>query len=244
MCLAPSHKGSITVRYPTPLISGTLLGRRQRYLCDVRLPTGEEVVAHCANPGRMTTALENGAPVRLSYSPKPTRKLDYSVEQIQIGGIWVAVYPARANAVIEEGVREGRLPSLSGFEEVLRERLDEHTRTDLLLRRSESPERMWVEVKSVTLRHGTVGLFPDAPSARGARHMNALSAAVRAGDRATVVFWVARGDVESVSPAEDIDAAYASALRNAARAGVEVIAWRARVTEDGLGLDRSLPVAL
>jgi sugar fermentation stimulation protein A len=104
--------------------------------------------------------------------------------------------------------------------------------------------RCWVEVKSVTLARGRQAQFPDAVTLRGRRHLAELRSAVAGGDEAVQVFLIQRGDCDSFSPAADIDPAYASALREAAEAGVKICAYRAGITKRGIEIERPIPVTL
>ena len=102
----------------------------------------------------------------------------------------------------------------------------------------------WVEVKSVTLAEGRVGLFPDAVTERGRKHLAVLERLHAAGERAALLFLVQRADADCVAPADAIDPAYGEALRRAAAAGVELYALGARVTARSIRVERRLPVLL
>ena len=103
---------------------------------------------------------------------------------------------------------------------------------------------MMVEVKSVTLASGGAGRFPDAVSARAARHCDELAVISRAGQSAAIVFVAQRRDIESVAPEDEIDPAFGVALRSAARAGVLVLACALDITPAGATRARRIPVAL
>ena len=225
-----------------PLTPATLLRRYKRFLADVRLEDGTEVVAHLPNPGRMTSCLraEGGTPVLLS----PGRaRLPWTVELAMPGESWVLVNPGRANRVVGEAIADGRIPELAGWPTARAEqRYGERSRVDWLL--SDGERRFYVEVKGVTLVRDGVAAFPDAVTSRGARHLAELAARVAAGDRAALVFCVGRGDAREVIPADDVDPAYGRALRAAAAAGVALIAWEADVTPSRIVLRRPLPVRL
>jgi sugar fermentation stimulation protein A len=102
----------------------------------------------------------------------------------------------------------------------------------------------YLETKSVTLVDGGVGLFPDAPTSRGVKHLGSLSQALAAGHRAVVVFVVQRCDARSFSPNDPADPEFGGALRRAASLGVEVLAFRCRVTEREIVLAQALEVRL
>ncbi len=107
-------------------------------------------------------------------------------------------------------------------------------------------ERCYVEVKSVTLMEAPgQGLFPDAVSERGRKHLRELMDIVRQGDRAVLLFCVQHSGVERVAPADAIDPAYGDTLRDAMTAGVEVIAYRAEIDPEqaSIRLATRLPVS-
>ncbi|MGC8839757.1 MAG: DNA/RNA nuclease SfsA, partial [Anaerolineae bacterium] len=104
--------------------------------------------------------------------------------------------------------------------------------------------RTWVEVKSVTLVQEGYGLFPDAVTARGARHLEDLAAALAQGDRAAVVFVVQRGDVQAFRPHREADPHFARRLAEVAQKGVQVLAYRCQVSPTEVLLTEPLPVCL
>jgi sugar fermentation stimulation protein A len=106
--------------------------------------------------------------------------------------------------------------------------------------------KCFVEVKSVTLldeAYGVgVGLFPDAVSERGTRHLNELIDVVRNGQRAVLFFCVQHTGIDEVRPADEIDPVYGQTLRKALVAGVEVLAYRADITPGAMALRERLAV--
>jgi sugar fermentation stimulation protein A len=211
--------------FALPLVDGVLRRRHRRFLADVRLATGRLVTAHCPNPGAMTGLMDPGRAVLLSRSPAPHRKLEYTWELVRVGRSWVCVNTAVANRVVGHWLETGQL--LPGQGEVRREPRHGRSRFDFAL-----GARCLVEVKSVTLKVGGVGAFPDAVTERGRRHLETLARLRRV--RRVLVYFVGRNDVSAVRPADEIDPAYGRALRRAVRAGVEVIAVQARFTRRGV----------
>ncbi|MBU1746133.1 MAG: DNA/RNA nuclease SfsA [Chloroflexi bacterium] len=101
-----------------------------------------------------------------------------------------------------------------------------------------------VEVKSVTLARRGHGYFPDAVTARGARHVRELTAARAADHDAAVLFIAQRDDVDAISPEDDIDPAFGVALRAAERAGVRLLAYTCQIALDHIALGHPVPVIL
>jgi sugar fermentation stimulation protein A len=231
------------MQFPEPLIPGRLQRRYKRFLSDILLDGGEEVVAHCANPGSMLGLAQEGARVWLSPASNPLRKLRYSWELVEAGGALVGINTGRANALVGEALDAGRIPELAGYEVRRREvRYGTNSRVDFLLERAAAPP-CYLEVKSVTLRRGgTTAEFPDAVTARGARHLAELAAAARQGSRAVLFYLVQRGDCDRVAAAADIDPAYAAALAKAQGDGVEILSYGCNLSPAGIALDARLPV--
>lgn len=232
------------MQFPEPLVPGVLLRRYKRFLADVALDGGGEVVAHCANPGSMLGLAEPGNRVWLSAADSPTRKLRWSWELVEVdGSCLVGINTARANAVVAEALTAGLIAELAGYETVRREvRYGTASRVDFLLERAGAPP-CYLEVKSVTLmRGGALAEFPDAVTARGSRHLAELAAIARAGGRAVLLFLVQRADCTGVAAAADIDPAYAAALERAKADGVEILCYSCRLSPAGITLHAPLPL--
>lgn len=234
--------------YPSPLIPAVLVRRYKRFLADVVLADGTAMTVHCANPGAMTGYVEPGLRVLLSRSPNPARKLAHTLELVHNGSCWIGVNTSRANAVVEEALRAGRIPSLAEFPEIRREAgRGGGGRIDFLL--SGPRGRAWLEVKSVTMLDGEGRYaFPDAVTARGLKHLKTLAEAVRdrtvpgPRDRAVLLFLVQRSDGGGgFRAAAHIDPAYAAGLAEAVRAGVEVLVCATHIDETGITLKDAVP---
>ena len=243
------------MKFPTNLVRGTFERRYKRFFADVRLESGELVVAHCPNTGSMRSCIEPGWPVLISPATNPKRKLRWTLEVAIAPTSAILVNTARPNRVVEMAILSGEIPQLAGYATLRREvPYGEKSRIDLLLEGPPqagpngghpSGQRCLVEVKNLTLRTDDgMGAFPDAVTARGKRHLEELAACAAAGDRAVQLFLVPRTDVAAVRPADEIDPAYAGALRLAVAAGVEVLAVQARVDETGVRVCGQLPVHL
>ncbi len=234
------------MRFVESLVEGVLLRREKRFTAWVRLHDGREVAAHCTNTGRMTGCAEPGMRVWLSPADRPGRKLKWTWELVEVAsGVPLGINTFLTNGLVEEAVRDGVIVELAGYPSIRREVAYgvEGSRADLLL--EDGDRRCWVEVKSATLlADGGRALFPDAPTARGRKHLRELTAMVAGGDRAALVFTVLRGDAREVAPADAVDPDYGLELRRAAAAGVELLAYRAEVDARAVRLAVRLPVVL
>jgi sugar fermentation stimulation protein A len=231
-----------------PLLRGTLIARYKRFLADVRLDDGRAVTATCPNTGSMLGLCAPGSVVWLSESSSPTRRYPFMWELVQAdlgrGPTLVGINTGHPNKLVAEALVAGRIRALAGYPALRREvRYGQNSRIDLLLA---CPDRglCYVEVKNVHLsrRHG-LAEFPDSVTARGVKHLREMSAMVRQGHRAVMVFLIQRSEARRLTLARDIDPAYGDAFDAARAAGVEAIALRCRVGTGEITVDRPVPIA-
>ena len=228
------------------LIQGRLIKRYKRFLADVQLDDGREVTAHCPNTGSMKNCAEPGSRVWLKDSGNPKRKYPLGWELVEIESSYLAsINTGRANALIREAIEQGVIAQLQGYSLIRSEvKYGENSRIDLLLQDDDKPN-LWVEIKNVTLlEEDGWGSFPDAVTARGAKHLRELMAMVEQGDRAAMVFCVPHMGIKKVRPADQIDPEYGRLLREAKTAGVEVMAYSAHIDEQSVTINKELPVIL
>lgn len=232
------------MRFQTPLVPGRLIRRYNRFLADVTLDDGSDVVAHCPNPGSMMGLNAPGLRVWLEPNDDPRRKLRYGWRLVELpGGHWSGIDTAVPNRIVAEALAARRVPALAAYGTVRPEvRYGEKSRVDFLLSEPGLPDA-WVEVKNVHLRReGDWAEFPDSVTARGARHLADLSARVAAGDRAVMLYVVQRTDCARLKIAGDLDPAYVAAFAAARAAGVEMLCHGTSIDTEGVTLAGPLPV--
>jgi sugar fermentation stimulation protein A len=229
------------VRFTGELVPATLIRRYKRFLADVELADGSVTTVHVANPGAMTGLQPPGARVWLSRSPNKARKLPLSWELVEAdfgSGIELAgLNTGHPNTIVAEALAALAIPELAGYETVRREvKYGKASRVDFLL---EAPGRpaCYLEIKNVHLmRQKGLAEFPDSVTARGARHLVELSAAVTLGFRAVMLFVIQIGSADRFALARDIDPAYGAAFDSARAAGVEIFAYKCALQRDGITL--------
>jgi len=232
-----------------PLRHGRILNRYKRFLADVELDDGRVITAHCPNTGAMSGCWRPGAPAEVSAAAGRTRRLAWTLERVDMGRGWVGVHTGRANEVVAEGIRNGRIAGLTGYTDLRREvrvttARNGASRLDMVLSGAAGGPEAVLEVKNATLLDGDCVRFPDAVTVRGLKHIEVLMDAVRAGYRAVLLFAVNRPEGSCLAPAFAIDPVYARTLAAAADAGVEVLAQRVRHTATGMEVGERLPVKL
>jgi len=235
------------MRFAQPLEQGRLVRRYKRFLADIITDEGEALCIHCPNTGSMLNCMGEGARVWFQRSSDPRRKLPGTWELVETPqGRLACVNTARANPLVEEALLNRHIAELAGFTTLKREVAYgvENSRVDFRL--DYAGTAAFVEVKSVTLGFAEtpVAAFPDAVTTRGARHLRELATLARAGVRAVQLYCVNLSGIEAVRPAEEIDPAYAAALREAQAAGVEVLAYGVDLSVEELRIAGRLPVLL
>ena len=219
------------------ILPAVFLSRPNRFIAHV-LVEGEEVVCHVKNTGRCRELLCPEARVWLEKGANPKRKTAYDLVTVEKGRRLVNMDAQAPNKIFGEWA----LRLEAGIRSVRPEVTFGDSRLDFLLETEQG--RHYVEVKGVTLEEGGHVFFPDAPTERGVRHLHTLMRAVEQGHRATVFFVVQMADVLDFSPNDSTDPAFGQALRQAAAAGVQVLAFTCQVTPEEVTMDRQIPVIL
>ncbi|PKB79425.1 MAG: hypothetical protein BZY88_13360 [SAR202 cluster bacterium Io17-Chloro-G9] len=223
------------------LVEGRFLERLNRFAALVEVG-GKAVLCHVANSGRMRELFVPGFRVLLKPCSGKHRKTQFDLALVDLGSSLSSADARLPNALVAEALDLGSLPQFQEYPHVRREVTFGESRLDLMLEGSGG--RFYIETKSVTLVVDGVGLFPDAPTIRGAKHMGSLAQAVAEGHRAAAIFVVQRGDVNSFATNDEADPVFGVAFREALTAGVEAYAYSCRVSERAISLSCPLPIQL
>lgn len=235
------------MRFTAPLVPATLVRRYKRFLADVALPCGETVTAHCANPGSMIGLAAPGAPVWLSRSDNPKRKLGHSWELVEVdlgsGAELVGINTTNPNALAAEAIAAGLIPELDGYRSIRREvKYGRNSRVDFLLEEPGRPP-CYLEIKNVHLmRQKGLAEFPDAVTKRGAKHLEELAAMAAVGARAVMLFLVQIASAERFALARDIDPTYGMQFDRARAQGVEALARRCRLSREAIEVAEAIVI--
>lgn len=202
-----------------------------------------EVIAHLADPGRLKELLLPGARMGLRpEAPSPTRRTRWTallVEDPDQTG-WVSLNTTMPNRLVRAALAEGALPEFDGWTLAGWEVGYGKSRLDFLLA-DPAGRSLYIEAKSVTLVQDGVALFPDAVTARGARHLEELMRAREEGHEAAVLFVLQRPDARRIVAARSIDPVFADTLARAEAAGVRVLGRRCAVSWEGIELGAAVP---
>lgn len=227
------------------LVEATFLERPNRFIVLCCLVEQNQVVeAHLADPGRLKELLLPGARLYLRHSNQPHRKTKWSVVLVEAsdGLTLVSVQSTLVNQLTALALEKDGLPELGAWNLVRPEYSYDGSRWDFLLENSQA-EQLLLEVKSCSLVHDGVAMFPDAVTERGKRHVQELTRLHAEGVFSTaVLFVIQRSDAHIFRPADHIDPAFGQALRAANLEGVQVLVRDTVVSTTGIDWGRALPV--
>jgi len=202
---------------------------------------GETIMVHVPNTGRVKEILIPGTRVILRKEDNPNRKTAYSLIAAYKGEALINIDSQIPNKVVEEALLAGKIPELTEYTDVKREKFYGKSRFDFLL---ESPEgkKYYLEVKGVTLETEAVASFPDAPTERGTRHVEELISVKKEGHGAGVLFVLQMDGMKGFTPAYEQDPLFSAMLYRAKMEGVDLFAYDCKITESSLELSKSVPV--
>ena len=229
------------MEFTKSLVKGKLIKRYKRFFTDVKL--GKEIVtAHCPNTGSMKGLLDEGNEVYLLPNNNPKRKLKYGLEIIKSRKNLVGVNTHMANRIVGHGLKNNLINELKNNDIIKPEVFfNKETRFDFLLEKK--GQKMFVEVKNVTLfRNKDTAEFPDAPTARGNKHLLTLIDAIKKSYKTYLIFLVQIQNMKYFKIAKDIDREYYNTYLIAKKAGVNFLAYRCDISSKKIFIDKKLKI--
>lgn len=221
------------------ILPAVFVDRPNRFIAHVEL-NGRTEVCHVKNTGRCRELLVPGCRVYVQHQPSPARKTAYDLIAVEKEGRLINMDAGAPNQVFGEFVRAGRF--LREWPVIRPETVHGDSRFDFYL---EAPgRRLFVEVKGVTLEDGGVTRFPDAPTERGVKHLEGLARCVQEGYEAWAVFVIQMEGACRMEPNRRTHPAFAHALRQAAQAGVHLLALDCRTEPARLEIRRPVEIRL
>ena len=220
------------------MVPGVFLKRPNRFVAHIEID-GQEEICHVKNTGRCRELLIPGVQVWCQRSTNPNRKTKYDLIAVQKGHRLINMDSQAPNAAAGEWLRSG---GLGPVEDLRSETVHGDSRFDFSFTKDGRP--CFLEVKGCTLEHDGVCAFPDAPTVRGAKHVRGLAELVRQGYGAYILIVIQMEGVEYFHPNDATDPAFGQALREAAAAGVQVIAMDCQVTPETMVIHKPVRVEL
>ena len=220
------------------MVPGIFLARPNRFIAHIEI-AGKTEICHVKNTGRCRELLPVGAKVWCEKSDNPTRKTAYDLITVKKGPRLINMDSQAPNAAVKEWLAAGGLGTL---ENLRAETKHGDSRFDFSFTKNGVP--CFLEVKGVTLETDGICAFPDAPTTRGAKHLQELTELTKQGYGAYVLFVIQMADVQYLHPNDITDPVFGQALRVAAAAGVNILAIDCTVTEDSMTLRNPVEVRL
>ena len=220
------------------IVSGVFLSRPNRFIAHI-LIDGQDTVCHVKNTGRCKELLTPGAAVWCEKSDNPTRKTQYDLIAVQKGSRLINMDSQAPNKAVHTWLSGGGLGKIKNLKA---EFTQGNSRFDFFFEKD--GKQCFLEVKGVTLEQDGICAFPDAPTERGAKHLRELTALKKEGFEAYVLFVIQMSDVRYLHPNDATDPAFGTALREAAKAGVQVLAMDCTITPDQMTIQNPVEVKL
>lgn len=220
------------------MVPGIFQARPNRFIAHVEI-YGQMEICHVKNTGRCKELLPQGAKVWCQQFDNPNRKTKFDLITVQKGNRLINMDSQAPNAAAKEWLLDGGLGEITELK-------GEYTHGDSRFDFSFVKDgcRCFLEVKGVTLEHDGICAFPDAPTERGTKHLRGLTKLAREGYGAYVLFVIQMKDVRYVHPNDTTDPIFGKALREAAAAGVQVLAVDCDVTENSMEIRNTVKVKL
>lgn len=219
------------------IVKGRFIDRPNRFIANCEI-NGKTEACHVKNTGRCKELLVQGTTVYLQKSDNPNRKTQYDLIAVQKGERLINMDSQIVNSVALEYVP--RLFDKIKF--IKPEYTYGNSRFDIYI--ETETDRIFVEVKGVTLESGGVTAFPDAPTVRGVKHLKELQKAVKEGYKAFALFIIQMNDVKYFEPNRKTHPEFADELKKAAENGVNLLAFDCKVTPYSIEIDKRVPIKL
>lgn len=196
----------------------------------------------CEKYRQMQRIAHKGAKVFLEEADKEGRKTKYSLITVYKGNVLVNMDSQAPNQMAAEALAEGKIAEIGSVDFLKREVKYGNSRFDLYYQQGE--KKGFIEVKGITLEEDGIAMFPDAPTKRGTKHLRELIRAKEEGYESAVLFVIQMKGITEFRPNEERDRKFTEALRDAAAAGVKILAYDCGVEIGKVWMEERVPVHL
>ena len=231
--------------FENKLISGVLIKRYKRFFVDIKLKN-KIITAHCPNPGSMLKLLKNGNPVWITKSNNEKRKLQYTLQVIEVDKKKFCVNTHITNKIVKESLEKRQIKDLSEYNLVRPEKkFGSNTRFDFFLYNTKKDKKAFLEVKSVSLsRQEGHAEFPDAITSRGKKHLESLISANKQGYESYLMFLIQIEKCRSFGIASDIDPEYFKVFKDALQKNIKVPCYDYKFSNKGIEINNKIKILL
>lgn len=219
------------------IVKGEFVDRPNRFIANVIIDNKVDV-CHVKNTGRCKELLVKGTTVYLQKSDNPNRKTKYDLIAVKKGDRLINIDSQIVNCVALEFLPKlfDNIKSVKPEYKYGNSRFDIYVETEI--------DKIFVEVKGVTLENDGVVSFPDAPTERGVKHLKELQKAVTEGYKSYVLFVVQMSDVKYFEPNDKTHLEFAEELKKAKENGVVPLAFDCAVAPDSIEIRKSVLIKL
>ena len=208
-------------------VAGSFIRRINRFTAEI-LIDGKTELVHVKNTGRLRELLVPKAKVTLQKTLNMNRKTAYDLISVYKPKLkWVNIDSLAPNALMKQ------LYMSLNYDLVKAEYTYGDSRIDFHMEKN--GEKFLTEVKGCTLAddlHPGIGLFPDAPTERGVKHLHELTKAAKEGCHTAIAFVIQMNGIHRVLPNETAQPEFKKALVEAAKAGVQIVCYSCHVEAD------------
>ena len=210
-------------------VPGTFVRRINRFVAEV-LIDGKAEQVHVKNTGRLQELLLPNAKVTLQRADNPLRSTAYDLISVYKPRLkWVNIDSLAPNELMKQ-----QLVSFD-YDVIKPEYTFGDSRFDFYMERD--GEKYLTEVKGCTLaadlKRG-IGLFPDAPTERGLKHLDEIAAAAKEDYHCEIAFVIQMNGIHLVFPNDKTQPEFGQVLIRAAKAGVQVVYYSCHVEADSI----------
>ena len=231
--------------FENELIPGVLIKRYKRFFADIKLKN-KIITAHCPNPGAMFKLLEKGNTVWITKSNNVKRKLEYTLQIIEVDKTKFCVNTHITNKIVQESLEKKMIEDLSDYNLIRPEKkFGTNTRFDFLLYNTKKDKKAFLEVKSVSLsRQEGHAEFPDAVTSRGKKHLESLMSANKQGYESYLMFLIQIENCKSFGIASDIDPSYFKVFKDALKKNIKVLCYDCKFSNKGIEINEKIKFLL
>lgn len=218
---------------------GIFRKRPNRFIAIVEID-GEEQVCHVKNTGRCKELLTDGVTVIVQRASNSERKTKYDLISVYKNEMLINIDSQAPNKVVFEWLKNGGLTENIAL--IKPEYTYKDSRFDFYMEIAD--KKIMLEVKGVTLEENGAAMFPDAPTARGVKHVNELAKLAADGFETYIIFVIQMKKMRYFTPNRTTHPEFADALKRAHESGVNIMALECEVGENSLEITGEIDISL
>lgn len=166
---------------------GIFKSRLNRFIVECTIED-KTVSAYLPNSGRLWELLLPGRTLYLTQHITSERNTSYTVAAVEKDGMPVMLHTHLTNTVVQRLIEQNKIRGLEGASILKWEAAFGSSRFDFLIQKK--GRKMALEVKSCTLFGKNIAMFPDAPTARGSKHLTNLAELSKIGIKGGILFLI------------------------------------------------------